>query len=90
MRIVWRSLFAVVAFAGVLYGCDYLYAKLRRAPFADVHIDRFLAIAGHFNKVNYERTDSITERCIYSIYPHFGYAPCWYLTRHTVRFIKIG
>ena len=89
-RFVWRALLAVIAFAAVLYGCDFVYAWARKAPFADVHIERYLQIAQHFNKVGYERTDPVTERCVYSIYPHFGYAPCWYLMRHTVRFVKIG
>jgi hypothetical protein len=89
-RLVWRVLLAVIAFAAVLYGCDFVYAWARKAPFADVHVERYLEIAQHFNKVGYERTDPVTERCVYSIYPHFGYAPCWYLMRHTVRFVKIG
>ena len=89
-RFVWRTLLAVIGFAAVLYGCDFVYARARKNPFADVRIERFLAIAEHFNKIGYERTDPVTERCVYSIYPHFGYAPCWYLMRHTVRFVKIG
>jgi hypothetical protein len=89
-RLVWRALPGVVGFAALLYGCDFVYAWARKAPFADVRIERYLAIAQHFNKISYERTDPVTERCVYSIYPHFGYAPCWYLMRHTVRFVKIG
>jgi hypothetical protein len=85
-----RALSGLIAFISVLYGCDYLYARLRSAPFADVQIDRYLVIAEHFNKIGYEHTTPITERCVYSIFPHFGNAPCWYLTRHTVRFVKIG
>lgn len=89
-RAVGKGLLALVAFAAVLYACDYGYARARHEPFADVQVDRFLAIAEHFNKVGYERTTPVTERCVYSLFPHFGYAPCWYLTRHTVRFVKIG
>jgi hypothetical protein len=90
MRILWRTLFAAVALAMLAYGCDYLYARLRPAAFADVHVDRYLAIAQKFNKIDYERTDAVTERCVYSMFPHFGYSPCWYLMRHTLRFIKVG
>lgn len=89
-RLAGKILLIAIAFTAVFYGIDYLYAKLRPAAYADVQIDRFLAIAEHFNKIGYERTTPVTERCIYSIFPHFGDAPCWYLTRHTVRFIKIG
>ncbi|HTA42359.1 MAG TPA: hypothetical protein VK789_07930 [Bryobacteraceae bacterium] len=89
-RIAGKALLGLTVFVALLYGCDYLYARVRSAPFADVRIERFLAIAEHFNKIGYERTTPVTERCVYSIFPHFGNAPCWYLTRHTVRFVKIG
>lgn len=89
-RLFKRASLALVGFAAVLYSTDYLYARFRPAPFADVHIERFLAVAEHFNKIGYERTTPVTERCVYSLFPHFGNAPCWYLTRHTVRFVKIG
>ncbi len=90
MRRLRRILLAALALLVAVYGVDGLYAHLRHAPFADVHIDRFLAVAQKFNKIGYERTDPITERCVYSLFPHFGYNPCWYVTRHTVRFISIG
>ena len=25
--------------------------------------------------------DAETDTCVHSIFPHFGYAPCWYLNR---------
>ena len=81
---------AGVLFTIVVYGCDDLYARLRHEPFADIRIERMLAVAEHFNKINYERIDPITERCVYSLFPHFGHNPCWYVTRHAVQIIKIG
>jgi hypothetical protein len=90
MRILRKVLLAVVAFAVAAYGCDFLDAKFRPAPTADVHIDRYLAISQKFNKIDYERTDPVTERCVYSIFPHFGSSPCWYLMHHTLRFVKVG
>jgi hypothetical protein len=90
MRIFVKIPFAAVLFTLVVYGGDDLYARLRHEPFADVRIDRILAVAEHFNKIDYERTDPITERCVYSLFPHFGNNPCWYVTRHTLRVIKIG
>jgi hypothetical protein len=90
MSISRKALIAVVSLTAVLYGSDDLYARLRHEPFADVHIDRYLAIAEKFNKIDYERTDPITERCVYSLFPHFGHNPCWYVTRHTLRFINVG
>ena len=95
MRVSWKAIIrdtlaAAVAIVTVAYGCDFLYAKFRPAPFAEVHIDRYLMVSEKFNKIDYERTDPVTERCVYSIFPHFGDSPCWYLMRHTLRFIKVG
>jgi len=88
--ILRRVLFATALFLTALYVCDDLYARFRHAPFADIHIDRMLAVHEKFNKIDYERTDPTTERCVYSLFPHFGHNPCWYVTRHTMRFIEIG
>lgn len=81
---------AVALLAIVFYGSDYLYARWRHEPYADVQIDRILAIKEKFNKIDYQRTSPVTERCVYALFPHFGHNPCWYVTRHTLRFISIG
>ena len=81
---------AAVLLTLFVYGCDYLYARLRHEPFLDVHVDRVLAVAEKFNKIDYARTTPITERCVYSLFPHFGHNPCWYVTRHTLIIIKVG
>jgi hypothetical protein len=90
MRILRKILLAVASCLAVLYVCDDLYARFRRNPYADVHIDRMLAVHEKFNKIDYERADPITERCVYSLLPHFGHNPCWYVMRHTLRYIEIG
>ncbi len=90
MRIFLKILMAAVLLALFVYGCDYLYARLRHEPFLDVHVDRVLAVAEKFNKIDYARTSPITERCVYSLFPHFGHNPCWYVTRHTLIIIKVG
>ena len=90
MRLLLSILTAAAVLTLFVYGCDDLYARLRHEPFADVHIDRYLAVAENFNKIGYEATSPITERCVYSLFPHFGHNPCWYVTRHTLIFIKVG
>jgi hypothetical protein len=89
-RLLSRILIGLVLLTSVAWGIDEISVLLRHEPYADVHIDRFLAIAEKFNKIDYERTDPITERCVYALFPHSGHNPCWYVTRHTLRFIKVG
>jgi hypothetical protein len=90
MKRIFLKLLLAAVLLTVVYGCDDLYARLRHEPFADIRVERMLAVAEHFNKINYERIDPITERCVYSLFPHFGHNPCWYVTGHTVQLIKIG
>jgi hypothetical protein len=90
MRLLRKMLLGAILVGACVFICDYLYARFRRDPFGAVHIDRVLAVREKFNKITYERTDPVTERCVYSIFPHFGNSPCWYLKRHTMRFIDIG
>ena len=90
MRILRKVLLGASVLGVCLFICDYLYALVRHDPFANVHIDRVLAVREKFNKITYERTDPVMERCVYSLFPHFGSKPCWYVKRHTMRFIDIG
>jgi len=89
-RFLFRGAILLAAAAAVAWGIDYVYAKLRHAPFADVKVERVLVVQEKFNKVEYDRTDPTTERCVYSLFPHFGDAPCWYLTRHSTQFVKVN
>jgi len=89
-RLILKILMGLLAMTAVTYAFDNLYVLMRQNPYADVKIDRYYAVAEKFNKIDYERTDPITERCVYSLFPHKGYNPCWYVTRHTLRFIKVG
>ena len=90
MTIVKTILLGLTAAAAMVYAVDDLAARVRNKPGADVHIDRFLAVAQKFNKIGYERTDPVVEHCVYTLLPHFGSKPCWYVTRHTVRFVRVG
>jgi hypothetical protein len=90
LKIVLKVLAGAVLLTLLAYGCDDLYARFRHKPFADVHVDRVYAVAEKFNQIDYVRSTPVTERCIYSLFPHFGQNPCWYVTRHTLRIIKVG
>ena len=90
MKVARTIVVALLAAAAVVNGVDDLAVRLRNKPGADVQIERFLAVAQKFNKIGYERTDPVTEHCVYALLPHFGSNPCWYVTRHTVRFVRVG
>ena len=72
----------------VLYVGDYLYLRIRMRhpkpadPFETLKSLRILAIPEKNGKTEYE-VDSLnpeqTVTCVHSLFPHFGYSPCWYI-----------
>jgi hypothetical protein len=73
---------------GLLYGSDYLYIRVRMLhpkpadPFESLKALRVLAIPEKNGKTEYEidaRNPEQTVTCVHSIFPHYGYSPCWYV-----------
>jgi hypothetical protein len=89
-RNLLRGLIAFVATAAVAYGIDDVYVRMRHEPYADVSVNRVLVVKENFNKVEYDRTDPSTERCVYALFPHSGHNPCWYVMRHATQFVKVN
>ena len=94
MRLLWTILGFIGAAAAILYVFDYVSAKYaipgNRQVYADVTIDQYWAVKEKGNKIEYSPADPVVERCVYAVFPHFGYKPCWYLMRHTRRAIEVG
>ena len=91
MRLIlkWASLVALslILFA---YIVDYLSVRYRMTqqkkgdPFDTVTYPRVLAIPQKGNRVEYAldaQEPMETDPCVHSLFPHFGYTPCWYLNR---------
>jgi hypothetical protein len=83
-------LLAVVPLAalGIVYGVDYasISWKVRsnQQPFADIVVDQVYTSTNKWKEVVWSRGVSVNERCVYSLFPHFGNRPCWYVRRHTM------
>ena len=78
---------AVAAFA-VFYVCDYLSVRIRAMhprpadPFESLNSLRLLAIPEKTGQVEYEIDAQNPEHlvtCAHSLFPHYGYSPCWYV-----------
>jgi hypothetical protein len=82
LRIFIVALVLMVA----LYVGDDLSVRYRipksRQPFSTVTIRRFDAISEKNNKTEYVYEDPVAVTCVRSLFPHLGYSPCWYLSRH--------
>jgi hypothetical protein len=91
VRIVRNGLLGLVALLLVVYFADFAWYELRAyapklgAANGTVHRIRLLAIPTKGNKIQYQIDAVHPEEdapCSHSIFPHGGYPPCWYLSRH--------
>ncbi len=85
--------FVVLALV-LLYGGDYVSARFRlpndRQTLGSVDVQIMWANKQQNGRIAYELGDTETQPCLYSLFPHLGYTPCWYLTRHKNQVIKVG
>ena len=77
----------------LLYLCDYLLVAYRiakaRDPFGVVKIEPYYAVRQKNGKDELYFLPPETQTCVNSLFPHFGYSPCWYVNRKKVERIAI-
>ena len=87
---VHRVIYATVMLLAVAYGYDYASVRRRMSenkpgdPFDVVTYPHLLAIPQKGNKVEYEldaQSPMESDPCDHSLFPHYGYTPCWYVQR---------
>jgi len=92
-RFLFLSLLAVLAIAGLVYAGDYVSLRYRiphnREQFGAVTVREMYAIHEKNNKIEYQFPPPQDQTCVNSLFPHFGYSPCWFLQRHTEQRIDI-
>jgi|SRR5665213_888758 len=83
-----RAVYALLLALAVAYGYDYASVRRRASaqkpgdPFDVVTYPHILAIPEKGNKVEYAldaRSPMESDPCIHSLFPHYGYTPCWYV-----------
>jgi hypothetical protein len=93
-RIIKRVIAAVIVIGCLLYAGDYLSVRLRipnnREQFGSVEVRRYYAVPLKNRSTEYMFDQPADESCVYSLFPHFGDPPCWYLSRHPRQEIQMG
>jgi NAD(P)-dependent dehydrogenase (short-subunit alcohol dehydrogenase family) len=89
---------ALRAAGAVCHVTNMVAAELERYPHRNdtgVHITtgvdladeaavrRYYAVPQKSGKIEFLHADPQQQNCVYSLFPHMGDAPCWYLLRHT-------
>jgi len=94
VRIILRAVLVLVLGLAALYAGDYLSARYRipgnRQTLGSVQVKTLWAIRQKSGKFDYQLGDTVEQPCIRSIFPQFGYTPCWYLNRHASQVIEVS
>jgi hypothetical protein len=95
MRSILKRIFLIAAvLLAVLYVYDYLSvlhrksAQMQGDPFDVVVHPRLLAIPQKGNRVEFAldaQSPMVSDPCVHSLFPHFGYIPCWYVSRNALK-----
>jgi hypothetical protein len=75
----------LVVIAALLYAADDLSLRFRlpdREPLGSVTVQRYYALHKSKEKTNFMFAPPEAQTCVHSLFPHLGYPPCWYLSRH--------
>jgi hypothetical protein len=87
-RIVRTFLIAIIGAFAIVYSADWAALQFHipksRELYADVRVDQVYTDTNKWNEIEYSRGNPVTERCVYSLFPHDGMRPCWYVQRHTM------
>jgi len=79
--------------AGLVYAGDFLWLRYRiprsRDAFGTVMVRSVYVIHEKNGKTQYQFTPPGPQQCVRSLFPHLGYSPCWYVSRHTENRIEI-
>ena len=58
-----------------------------RQQYGVVQVRRFYAMPLKGSKTEYGDAGIENVTCVHSLFPHFGYNPCWYANRHKVKWV---
>jgi hypothetical protein len=85
-RLKWLAMAVALASAAIYVGDYFLAAHKMRGPQAgnalgSVTIVPTYVIPHKDGRAEIIVGDATVQPCIHSLFPHFGYTPCWYLNR---------
>ncbi len=87
IRLMAGTLLSAAVLAGLAYAADYAvfrYCVARgRQAFGQVTVTHYDAVQQKNGKTEFLFDPPQAQTCVNTLFPHAGYAPCWYLQRHT-------
>ena len=88
-RILLAAILSVVATAIVAYSLDYIVFRIRAASnrnaYGTVTVSHYYAVLQKNGKTQFIFDPPQSQTCVHALFPHAGWLPCWYLSRHPER-----
>lgn len=85
-RILLLTLASLAGILALAYACDYAVLRYRmagnREPYGSVTVRHYYAVEHKNGKTEFLFDPPTAQTCVHSLFPHAGYAACWYLSRH--------
>jgi hypothetical protein len=76
----------LVGAAALIFGADYTLFRIRvatnRNAYGSVTVNHYYAILQKNGKTNFVFDPPGPQTCVNTLFPHAGFLPCWYLSRH--------
>jgi len=93
LTLLKRILVAAILLLAVVYAVDYISVRYRipknRDPYGVVCIRRDYAVTMKNGKPEFFFDPPTEQTCVRSLFPHFGYLPCWYLERRKTQQVNM-
>ena len=85
-QLLARAFFSLAVILAAVYLADYSLSRWHiprhRELFGYVAVRHYYAVGEKNGKTEFLFNPPETQACLHSLFPHFGYTPCWYLRRH--------
>lgn len=92
-RIMLRTVLALVLLLCAAYLSDFLLLRWKyfgkHNPTGTVIVKPYFAVPRKDGKTEFMFDDPKEQTCVHSLFPHSGFSPCWYLSRHKEKRIDI-
>ncbi len=81
------TVLGVLAIAALAFGADYAVFRFRAATnrnaYGSVTVNHYTAVLQKNGKTTLTFDPPQPWTCVHALFPHEGWLPCWYLSRHT-------
>lgn len=85
-RLLVALVLSVVGLAALAYGLDFAVFRIRAATnrnaYGSVTVNHYYAILQKNGKTQLIFDPPQAQTCVHALFPHDGWMPCWYLSRH--------